>query len=220
MNATNSRFGVDSLNYCEKVSFTTMVGFFATATSVAFIWPQVVRVFVKNSTEGISPLSFLQGCCGSTMWTIYGISKPEGQVALSNGLLVVALSLILFVCVKHEKISWSVPVVTLIVVFIIGSLIANYSITLMGWCTVAIGAPAIIPQVVRVYRTEHLYGVSAAMYGLLSFCCLTWFIYGAMIDDWFVSLPNVVGTLGAFYIWIRAVKSHKKFIAPDELVPK
>ena len=86
MNATNSRFGVDSLNYWEKVSITTMVGFFATATSVAFIWPQVVRVFVKNSTEGISPLSFLQGCCGSTMWTIYGISKPEGQVALSNGL--------------------------------------------------------------------------------------------------------------------------------------
>ena len=86
----------------------------------------------------------------------------------------------------------------------------------MGWCTVAIGAPAIIPQVVRVYRTEHLYGVSAAMYGLLSFCCLTWFIYGAMIDDWFVSLPNVVGTLGAFYIWIRAVKSHKKFATPIE----
>jgi uncharacterized protein with PQ loop repeat len=193
-----------------------MVGFFATATSVAFIWPQVVRVFVKNSTEGISPPSFLQGCSGSLMWTIYGLNKPEGQVALSNGLLVIALSLILFVCVKHEKIRWTIPVFTLIAVLIVGTVIANYSITLMGWCTVAIGAPAIIPQVVRVYRTEHLYGVSAAMYGLLSFCCLTWLIYGAMIDDWFVSLPNIIGTLGAFYIWVRAVKSHKKYQAPLE----
>jgi uncharacterized protein with PQ loop repeat len=193
-----------------------MVGFFATATSVAFIWPQVVRVFVKNSTEGISPPSFLQGCSGSLMWTIYGLNKPEGQVALSNGLLVIALSLILFVCVKHKKIRWSIPVFTLIAVFIAGTVIANYSITLMGWCTVAIGAPAIIPQVVRVYRTEHLYGVSAAMYGLLSFCCLTWLIYGAMIDDWFVSLPNIIGTFGAFYIWVRAVKSHKKYQAPAE----
>lgn len=192
------------------------MGFFATGTSVAFVWPQVVRVFVKNSTEGIAPYSFLQGCCGSLMWTIYGLNKPEGQVALSNGILVVALSAILYVCVRHKRISWSIPVFTLVTVFVIGSLIANYSITLMGWCTVAIGAPAIIPQVVRVYRTEHLYGVSAAMYGLLSFCCLTWLIYGAMIDDWFVSLPNIIGTLGAFYICIRAVKSHKKFQAPSE----
>jgi uncharacterized protein with PQ loop repeat len=198
------------------VSLTTIVGFFATGTSIAFVWPQVVRVFAKNSTEGISPYSFLQGCSGSLMWTIYGLNKPEGQVALSNGLLVVALSLILYVCVKHKKISWSISVFTLVSVFVIGSLIANYSITLMGWCTVAIVAPAIIPQVMRVYRTEHLYGVSAAMYGLLSFCCLTWLIYGAMIDDWFVSLPNIVGTVGAFYIWVRAVKSHRKYQAPVE----
>ncbi|MDP4635417.1 MAG: SemiSWEET family transporter [Ilumatobacteraceae bacterium] len=198
------------------MSFTTMVGFFATATSVAFIWPQVVRVFAKNSTEGISPYSFLQGCSGSLMWTIYGLNKPEGQVALSNGLLVVALSLILFVCVKHQKISWMIPVFTLVAVSIAGTFIANYSITMMGWCTVAIGAPAIIPQIVRVYRTEHLYGVSAAMYGLLSFNCLMWLIYGAMIDDWFVSLPNIITTLGAFYIMVRAVKSHKKFQAPAE----
>ena len=193
-----------------------MVGFFATATSVAFIWPQVVRVFAKNSTEGISPYSFLQGCSGSLMWTIYGLNKPEGQVALSNGLLVVALSLILFVCVKHQKISWMIPVFTLVAVSIAGTFIANYSITMMGWCTVAIGAPAIIPQIVRVYRTEHLYGVSAAMYGLLSFNCLMWLIYGAMIDDLFVSLPNIITTLGAFYIMVRAVKSHKKFQAPAE----
>ena len=150
------------------------------------------------------------------MWTIYGLNKPEGQVALSNGLLVVALSLILFVCVKHQKISWMIPVFTLVAVSIAGTFVANYSITMMGWCTVAIGAPAIIPQIVRVYRTEHLYGVSAAMYGLLSFNCLMWLIYGAMIDDWFVSLPNIITTLGAFYIMVRAVKSHKKFQAPAE----
>ncbi|MFM8947538.1 MAG: SemiSWEET family transporter [Acidimicrobiaceae bacterium] len=198
------------------MSLTTFVGFLATGTSIAFIWPQVFRVFAKNSTEGISPQSFLQACSGSLMWTIYGLNKPEGQVALSNGLLVVALSLILYICVKHKKISWSIPVFTLLAVFVVGSLFANFSITLMGWCTVAIGAPAIIPQVVRVYRTEHLYGVSAAMYGLLSFCCLTWLIYGAMIDDWFVSLPNVIGTIGALYIWARAAKSHKKYQAPTE----
>ena len=150
------------------------------------------------------------------MWTIYGVNKPETQVAISNGLLVIALSAILCVCVKHRRIAWWIPVLTLAVVFVLGSIIANYSMTMMGWCTVAIGAPAIIPQVVRVYRTEHLYGVSAAMYALLFVCCLTWLIYGAIINDWFVSLPNLVGTSGSLYIWYRAVQSHKKFQAPVE----
>ncbi len=183
---------------------------------MAFIWPQVFRVFAKNSTEGISPSSFLQGCSGCLMWTIYGINKPEGQVALSNGLLFGAISSVLYVCVKHKKISWSIPVFSLVTVFVIGSLIANYSITLMGWCTVAISTPAIIPQIVLVYRTEHLYGVSATMYGLLFFSALTWLIYGAMINDWFVATPNVIGISGSLYIWIRAVQSHKKFTAPIE----
>lgn len=54
------------------------------------------------------------------------------------------------------------------------------------------------------------------MYALLFLCCATWFIYGAMISDWFVSLPNIVGMSGSLYIWFRATKSHKKFQAPVE----
>ncbi len=198
------------------MSITTFVGIFATCTSIAFIWPQVFRVFIKDSTEGISPQSFLQGCCGSTMWTIYGLNKPETQVTVSNGALVVAIVLILFVCIKHKRIVWWIPVSALTMVSIFGLVVVDYSITLMGWCTVAIGAPAIIPQVVRVYRTEHLYGVSAPMYCLLFVCCVTWFAYGAMINDWFVAAPNVIGISGSLYIWIRAVQSHKKFTAPIE----
>ncbi len=87
----------------------------------------------------------------------------------------------------------------------------------MGWVTIAIGTPAIIPQVVRVYRTEHLYGVSTTTHALLFACCIGWFSYGAMIGDWFVALPNIVGISGALYIWIRAAKSHEKFTVPDEL---
>jgi len=145
------------------------------------------------------------------MWTIYGINKPETQVALSNGMLVVALLLILYVCVKHKKIAWHVLVFWLLTVSLVGTVIARFSITLMGLCTMVLAGSSMIPQIVRVYKTDHVYGVSASMYGLLSFCCLTWFIYGAMIEDWFVSLPNIVGIIGGFYICVRAVKSHKKY---------
>ena len=198
------------------MSFTTVVGFIAPLLSVAFIWPQVVRVFVKDSTEGLSPTSFLQGCTGSAMWTIYGIYKPNTQVAFANFSIVLAIVLILLVCVRHKKINWWLPVLVLSIVSIAGLVVANYSMTMMGWFTVAIGTPAIIPQVVRVYRTERLYGVSATTHGLLFACCITWFTYGALIDDWFVALPNLVGISGSFYIWMRALNSHRKYSAPVE----
>ena len=202
------------------MSFTTTVGFIATFLSVAFIWPQVFRVFTKNSTEGLVPGSFLQGCCGSLLWTIYGSNKPDPQLVFANANVVIAILLILFVCVKHKKIVWWIPALAISLTLILGLIAASYSLSIMGWVTIAIGTPAIIPQVVRVYRTEHLYGVSAPMYALLFVCCVTWFGYGALIDDWFVALPNIVGMLGALYIWIRATKSHAKFITPDELMQK
>ena len=136
---------------------------------------------------------------------------------LAHSAIAFAIGLILFACVRHRKIEWWLPVLLLVVVLIAGVIVANYSLTMIGWFTVAISAPAIIPQVVRVYRTEHLYGVSATMHGLLFVCCVTWFVYGALIDDWFVALPNVAGILGSFYIWMRAVKAHKVYLTPLEV---
>ena len=185
--------------------------------SVSFIWPQVFRVFIKNSTEGLVPGSFLQGCCGSLLWTIYGISKPDPQLTFANANVVIAIVLILFVCVKHKKIKLWVPILAIGATSIIGLIAVNYSLAVMGWVTIAIGTPAIIPQVVGVYRTEHLYGVSTTMNALLFACCIGWFTYGAMIGDWFVALPNIIGMSGALYIWVRAAQSHEKFTVPDEL---
>ncbi|MFM8903473.1 MAG: SemiSWEET family transporter [Actinomycetota bacterium] len=198
------------------MSVTSLVGLIAAASSLLFIWPQVFRVFVKKSTEGLVPLSFLQGCSGSLMWTIYGLKKSSFYIVFSNLSIVVAIYLILFVCVKHKKIAGWIPIFTLVSLAVVGTIIANYSMTLMGWCTIAIGTPAITPQIVRVYRTEHLYGVSESMYALLSICCSIWIVYGLMLGDLFVSIPNIVGTVGGFYIWLRARASHRKFARPVE----
>ena len=134
-----------------------IVGIIATILSVSFIWPQVFRVFIKNSTEGLVPGSFLQGCCGSLLWTIYGLSKPDPQLTFAHANVVIAILLILFVCVKHKKIALWVPVLAMSATLVIGLIAINYSLAVMGWVTIAIGTPAIIPQVVGVYRTEHLY---------------------------------------------------------------
>ncbi len=61
------------------------------------------RVFIKNSTEGLVPGSFLQGCCGSLLWTIYGLSKPDQQLIFANANVVIAIVLILSVCETQKN---------------------------------------------------------------------------------------------------------------------
>ncbi|MEN9648649.1 MAG: hypothetical protein RLZ17_685, partial [Actinomycetota bacterium] len=69
----------------------------------------------------------------------------------SNANVVIAIILILFVCVKHKKIALWVPILAISATLIIGLIAVNFSLAVMGWVTIAIGTPAIIPQVVRVY---------------------------------------------------------------------
>ena len=90
--------------------------------SVSFIWPQVFRVFIKNSTEGLVPGSLLQGCCGSLLWTIYGLNKPDSQLIFANANIVIAILLILSVCVKHKKIVWWIPALTISLTLIFGAI--------------------------------------------------------------------------------------------------
>jgi len=198
------------------VTLTSVVGLIASSLSIAFIWPQVVRVYAKRSTEGIVPASFLQGSCGSLLWTIYGLSFGNLSLTIANGQIVIAILLILFVCVRHGKIVFWKLVAAHFATLVLGLFALYISITLLGFVTVAIGTPAIIWQVIRVYRTEHLYGVSVITYGLLFACCIAWFSYGALIGDWFVASPNIIGISGSLYITIRALRSHQKFAVPEE----
>lgn len=198
------------------MTLTSVVGLIASSLSIAFIWPQVVRVYAKRSTEGVVPESFLQGSCGSLLWTIYGLSIGNLSLTIANIQIVIAISLILFVCVRHEKIALWKPVVAHFATLVLGLFALYISVNLLGFVTVAVGTPAIIWQVVRVYRTKHLYGVSVVMYGLLFACSIAWFSYGALIGDWFVASPNIIGMSGSLYISIRALRSHQKFAVPDE----
>lgn len=215
-NATNCQDTPSGTNYCDEVTLTNVVGLIASSLSIAFVWPQVLRVYAKRSTEGVVPESFLQGSCGSLLWTIYGFGLGNLSLIIANVQIVIASALILMVCVRHEKIALWKPVVAHFATLVLGLFALSISINLLGLVTVAVGTPAIIWQVVRVYRTEHLYGVSVMMYGLLFACTIAWFSYGVLIGDWFVASPNIIGISGSLYIYIRVLRSHQKFKVPDE----
>ena len=55
------------------------------------------------------------------MWTIYGLKKSSFYIVFSNFSIVVAISLILFVCVKHKKIAGWIPIFILVSLAVVGT---------------------------------------------------------------------------------------------------
>ena len=82
---------------------------------------------------------------------------------------------------------------------------------LLGAVAVAVGATGIVPQVIRAAKTSHLVGISVVTFIMVVTMSASWGIYGLMIDDLYVALPNVVIVPSALFISIRAIQSHKRY---------
>lgn len=189
------------------MTLSTFAGTIATVLGVAFIWPQVIRVYSKQSVEGVSATSQLIGLSGTLMWFTYGIGIESAPMILSNTNIEVAIIALVVMLVRQRALALWKPVVVFSVTAVFCAVFVSVSPTVVGVAGVVIGTPAIIPQVWRAVRSAHLYGVSVSSYLLLATMGSGWFVYGLSIGDPVVSYPNLVLVPSASYIAWRAHSS-------------
>ena len=84
----------------------------------------------------------------------------------------------------------------------------------LGVIAVVVGATGIVPQVIRAARTSHLVGVSVVTFIMVVVMSVSWGIYGVMIKDIYVAIPNVVIVPSALFISFRAIQSHRRYGSP------
>lgn len=183
-------------------------GTFATLLGVVFIWPQVIRVYRKQSVEGVAAHSQLIGLSGTQMWLTYGIVTDRLPMLLSNLNIEIAIIALMVMLVQKRSLPLWQPVVVFIVTLVFCVTAAQFSPTIIGVTGVVIGTPAIIPQVWRAIRTEHLLGVSVSSFVLLALMGLGWFTYGLTVGDPVVSYPNLVLVPCAAFIAWKSWSSH------------
>ncbi|MEY3582875.1 MAG: loop repeat, partial [Actinomycetota bacterium] len=63
------------------MDFLDILGAWCFGLSLIFTVPQAVRVIRRNTVEGISVTSQLQGVAGSIMWIVYGLVSGAPVVA-------------------------------------------------------------------------------------------------------------------------------------------
>lgn len=191
------------------MTFSGVVGTIASMLGVAFIWPQVIRVYSKQSVEGVSGTSQLIGLTGTLMWLTYGITTDRVPMIVSNLNIEIAIIALMVMLVRKKALPLWQPVLAFTASAAFCIVFAFVSSTVIGVTGVIIGTPAIIPQVWRAIRTKYLFGVSVSSYVLLASMGTSWFLYGLAIDDPVVSYPNLVLIPSASFIAWRAWSSHR-----------
>lgn len=189
------------------MTLSTIAGTIATALGVAFIWPQVIRVYAKRSVEGVSATSQLIGLAGTLMWFTYGITIDSIPMVLSNTNIELAIIALIVMLVRKGALAPWKPIVVFGATGVFCATFVSSSPTVIGVAGVVIGTPAIVPQVWRAIRSTSLFGVSVSSYALLATMGTGWFVYGLSIGDPVVSYPNLVLVPSASYIAWRAYSS-------------
>jgi len=192
-----------------RVTLQNILGIVASILSMLFIWPQVILVYRNKTVEGLSPLGALQGICGSTLWSVYGLSQSDVAVGGSNFLIVVAISLLARAMVKHGTLSASRLYSTVFAIVAFSFICVSISPPVTGFNAFIVGASSVLPQTITSAKSDDLSGVSLPTYVLLFFTAVAWSAYGFIVEDALVVLPNVVVIPCAIFIGAKIIRTRK-----------
>ena len=192
------------------MTLANLSGSIAALLGVVFIWPQVIRVYAKQSVEGVSGLSHLIGLSGTLMWFTYAISTESLPMLISNANIEIAIIGLMVMLVRKRALPLWLPVTVFSSTTAYCIVLSAVAPSVVGITSVLIGTPAILPQLWRAIRTEYLLGVSPSSYLLLASMSLGWFTHGMLIDDAIVSYPNFLLAPSALFIAWKAWSSQRR----------
>jgi uncharacterized protein with PQ loop repeat len=193
------------------VSFRDIFSLWCISLSFMFTIPQAFRVVRRNTVEGISVSSQLQNLSGSILWVVYGFAAETYLVVLANVMTICGFGVVVVKQIKLGAVTFRKAFVVEAGVIALAILALVVSQDILGVLAVVVGGTGIVPQVVRAARTSHLVGVSVVTFAMVATMSVSWGIYGLMIDDWFVALPNVGIVPSSLFVMFRAIQSHRRY---------
>ncbi len=192
------------------MTLVNLSGSLAILLGVFSIWPQVIRVYAKQSVEGVSGLSYLIALTGTMMWFAYALNTRNLPLLLANTSTNIATIALMVLLVRKRALPlWLTTTVFALTVSYCGILSAMAP-SAVGITGVIVSTISILPQVWRAMRTEYLLGISPSSYALLAATSCAWFSHGILVDDAIISAPNFVLAPSALFISWKAWSSQRR----------
>ena len=189
-----------------------LLGLWCTALSVAFVWPQVARVYRQRTVEGIAPNGTLHIAAAASLWMIYGIARADLAISAANAAVVVAMVLIASQQIRYETLTARTAALTALAIAVVGGCGLAISPDVVGWLAIAAGATSALPQTFHVLRAPSLHGVSVPTYALLCVTTVSWASYGFGVGDPLVVVTNLVVLPCAALVLARTLMSRRSAV--------
>lgn len=178
--------------------------------SIAFVWPQVLRLLRTHDADGVSAVSALWAGAAYALWTAYGLRSDLPAITVANAQLTVGFATVLLLVTRYASVDRRLLPATIAVVVVVLAVSVLLPADAPGLLAVVLGSSAFVPQAWVALRADDLSGVSVATYLLVATASACWLGFGITEADPIVIVPSVLIIPVALTVAIRAHRSHRR----------
>ncbi|GLU20779.1 hypothetical protein SLE2022_369610 [Rubroshorea leprosula] len=170
--------------------------------------PTFVRVYKKKSTEGFQSIPYVVALFSSVLWIYYATLKPNAYLLLSInsvGCLVETIYIVIFLIYAPKKAR--ILTLKLLLLFNFGGFLSILLLThflaggslrihIVGWFCVGLSASVFAApfSIMRlVIRTKSVEFMPFTLSFFLTLSAVMWLIYGLLLKDFYIAVPNILG---------------------------
>ncbi|TVU25476.1 hypothetical protein EJB05_27974, partial [Eragrostis curvula] len=170
--------------------------------------PTFYRIYKNKTTEGFQSVPYVVALFSAMLWIFYALLKSDECLLVtinSAGCIVETIYIIIYLTYAPKKAKlFTAKILMLLNVGVFGLILlltlllaaGEKRVVLLGWVCVGFSvsvfiAPlSIIRQVVLTRSVEYMpFSLSLS----LTASAVVWFLYGLLIRDKYVALPNIIG---------------------------
>ncbi|CAI8619332.1 unnamed protein product [Vicia faba] len=206
------------------------------ASFFCFIAPISIfyRICKKKTTEGFQSCPYVAALFSAMLWIFYAYIKTGEMLIITInafGCLIETIYLVIYItyCPKQAR-NFTLKLICLLnlggicLVIVLTHLLAKERtarIELLGWICVVLSTSVFAAplSVIRVViRTKSVEFMPFTLSLLLTISAITWLIYGILLKDIFVTLPNIVGiTFGIIQMTLYGIYRKNKPVKDEKL---
>jgi uncharacterized protein with PQ loop repeat len=179
-----------------------VLGTMAAASSLLFVWPQVVKLARTRDVDGVSVPATLFAMAGYSIWMLYGVREGLPFVFAANLQAVIGFGLVVVMAASHRRVEprvWPGAAAGLAFILVVFAAVPPA----LGGLAVLVSSIGFVPQAVVAVREPDLSGLSIWTYVLIALSTSVWAAYGLAEGDPYLVAPTLVILPSALTIAVR-----------------
>jgi len=170
--------------------------------------PTFYRIYKSKSTEGFQSVPYVVALFSAMLWIFYALIKSNEFLLITinaAGIVIESIYIVMYFVYADKKAKWFTAKIMLgLNVGFFGAILlvtlllfkGDKRIVTLGWICVAFSVSVFVAPlsiIKRVIQTRSVEYMPFSLSLSLTLSAVVWFLYGLLIKDKYVALPNVLG---------------------------